>query len=264
MQTIIWAFCSMIVLLLVLLFLPLGFTLKGKLFIVLSSLIISLGGLAASNTFSLPLTAILLILLIFITAYILNQRASRILYDPNQSLEENYIDIYEKMNVLEEEYIETPKATKFQELSELKSIEPNNKFTEPTNEEALDSTQTMEEGHLEVPKISPVDISLLLGEDPKQESDLHEVELDTDENNISDIENELFMEKDKKEPPKSEDGYLSELERLLIANLEESFIEDEKVEISKLNSDKKEPLEDDSKLDDLLGAKEVAIGLDKK
>ncbi|MFZ7945572.1 hypothetical protein [Neobacillus sp. 19] len=74
MQAIIWAISSMAALMLIISFLPLGYTLKGKFLVVFVSFILSLGGLAAASTFPMWQTALMLFGLIFFTSYFMNNR----------------------------------------------------------------------------------------------------------------------------------------------------------------------------------------------
>src|SRR4051794_4734269 len=95
MQTIIWAIGSMVVLLLIISFLPLGYTFKGKFFVVVASFILSLGGLAAVSTFPLWQTALLLLALIFFVAYFMNNRMGTLLFRENPVFAEVVDDEFE-------------------------------------------------------------------------------------------------------------------------------------------------------------------------
>ncbi|WP_026572293.1 hypothetical protein [Bacillus sp. UNC438CL73TsuS30] len=270
MQTIIWAFGSMIVLLLVLIFLPLGFTLKGKVSIVMASFVISLGGLVASNTFSLPLIAVLLIGLIFFTAYLLEHRAGRILYAEDQSHEEKYFDLIDNGNSSEVFNVEIAKVSKFQELNALESGEPTvlNKVDETISEEALTFTSTIEEtGNEEVSEMLGEDTSLLLKDEAEQMGSFHEEELEIDENYFLAVDNDLSLDEVKEDISNNDESYLSDIENLLIENLEDAFKEEkneghleenEKAKISMLELDELKPL------DYLYAAKEVASGIDEE
>lgn len=80
MQIIIWAFCSMLVLMLIISFLPLGFTFKGKLLISIIGFVLALGGLAAVTTFPMWQTAMMIAVLIFFSAYFMDRRVGFVLY----------------------------------------------------------------------------------------------------------------------------------------------------------------------------------------
>lgn len=73
MQTMVWAIGSMVVLMLIIFFVPSGYTLKGKILVVFTSFILSLCGFAATTIFPLWQTDIMLIALIFFFAYFLSK-----------------------------------------------------------------------------------------------------------------------------------------------------------------------------------------------
>jgi hypothetical protein len=87
MQNIILMSSSLVILTLLISFLPLGFTLKGRFLIVLSSLLISLGGLAAVSTFPYWETALMMVVLCFFAAYFMHNRIGTQLYLENQAFE---------------------------------------------------------------------------------------------------------------------------------------------------------------------------------
>lgn len=89
METMIWAFCSMAVLILILIFLPLGYTLKGKFIIGVFCFILSVGGLVAIPTFSFWQTTFMLCILIFFVAFILYNRLGSILYKVESTILEH-------------------------------------------------------------------------------------------------------------------------------------------------------------------------------
>ncbi|MEW9053301.1 MAG: hypothetical protein AB2392_19230 [Neobacillus sp.] len=80
MVSLLWAFGSMLAVLLIISFLPLGFTLKGKLTIAFVGFVLALGGLAAVSTFPVGATLVLLLVLSFFAAYIMDSRLSASLY----------------------------------------------------------------------------------------------------------------------------------------------------------------------------------------
>jgi hypothetical protein len=93
MQSVIWAFGSMLALMLIISFVPpLGFTLKGKYFVVFFGFVFALGGNAAVLSIPLWQTLLLLLLITFFAAYIMNNRMSSILYKEQDQLEEQYVD----------------------------------------------------------------------------------------------------------------------------------------------------------------------------
>jgi hypothetical protein len=72
-------------LLLILYFLPLGLSIKGKALIVLAGLVLALAGLGALTTFSLLLTGLMLVVLVFFTAYMMDSKIGALLYIENFS-----------------------------------------------------------------------------------------------------------------------------------------------------------------------------------
>jgi hypothetical protein len=80
MVSLFWAFGSMLAVMLIISFLPLGFTLKGKLIVVFVGFVLALGGLAAVSTFPVSAALLLLLVLSFFAAYIMDSRMSASLY----------------------------------------------------------------------------------------------------------------------------------------------------------------------------------------
>jgi hypothetical protein len=87
MQTVFYAFGSMIVLMLIISFLRLGLTLKGKFIIVFTSFVLALGGAATIASFPLWQTSLMLIVLIFFAAYFMDSRLGPVFYKENLSFE---------------------------------------------------------------------------------------------------------------------------------------------------------------------------------
>jgi hypothetical protein len=85
MQTIIWALGSMLVLMLIITFLPLGYTIKGKLLITLVGFVLALGGLAIATIFPIWQTVLMLVALIFFVAYLMDSRIRSFLYKESLS-----------------------------------------------------------------------------------------------------------------------------------------------------------------------------------
>ncbi|MDR7237410.1 hypothetical protein [Neobacillus drentensis] len=90
MQMMIWAISSMIVLMLIITFLPLGYTIKGKLILVLTSFILSLGGLATVSIFPLWQTSLMLLTLVFFSAYFMNNRMGTVILLENPVFGEKF------------------------------------------------------------------------------------------------------------------------------------------------------------------------------
>lgn len=92
MQTIFWAFGSMIIIILFITFTPLGFTLKGKFIIILASFVLGIGGLAAISSFPLWETLLMIAALIFLTAYFMNKHIGTAMFKDISSSEELLTD----------------------------------------------------------------------------------------------------------------------------------------------------------------------------
>ncbi|MFJ7727115.1 hypothetical protein ACIQXV_13215 [Neobacillus sp. NPDC097160] len=163
MQTIVWAISSMAGLMLIISFLPLGYTLKGKFFIVFVSFILSLGGLAAASTFPMWQTAIILFGLIFFTSYFMNNRMGNLIIKENPIYEEvleekfdhpstsmNVMEIDEEIVVSDSFYQETRSKEKEQEQGDLQEdiqdlspiaidvkVQEQNRDTEATFDDSL-------------------------------------------------------------------------------------------------------------------------------
>jgi hypothetical protein len=112
MQTIIWAFGSSLVLMLIISFLPLGFTLKGKLFVVLAGFVLALGGLAATTSFPIGAIVLMLLVLAFFVAYMIDSRMGSLVYAEQDKAGEV---VYEDT--------EQPLGTKQSENHELEDME---------------------------------------------------------------------------------------------------------------------------------------------
>jgi hypothetical protein len=88
MQTIIWAVGATLVILLILSISPFGFTIRGKFIMALTCFIISLGGLISVSSFSLWQIALMLVVLVFFSAYFLDKRLGTYIYKINSPIRE--------------------------------------------------------------------------------------------------------------------------------------------------------------------------------
>lgn len=82
MESLLFAGISLLILFPILYFLPLGFTIKGKVFIVVASFVTGLVGLAASVVFPLWQTALILMLFVSTATYLINKQGKKWLYLP--------------------------------------------------------------------------------------------------------------------------------------------------------------------------------------
>ena len=243
MQSMIWAIGSMGVLMLIISFLPLGYTLKGKLLVVLTSFLLSLCGLAAVSILPLWETALILFALVFFAAYFMNKRFGTILLIGNSEFKE--------LNDDNDEFLNNELSHKIEIREEENLVEIDEHLSLPVSL------------NLEKAIVSEVNPSLVMLELEGEKSRIHE----TPNEDIS-----LFLEREFEENLTSEmddknfkDDYLSDIESLIdfetakevifeVRN-DSSLKEIEKVS-EQIASDE-EPL-DDTLFDFLLASKEVA------
>ncbi len=92
MQTIIWAFSATLILSLFIAFLPIGLTIKGKVFVILSGLILALVGLEAAAFVPSWQAGLILLLLVILAAYLLDSRLAAVIYKAAAIFEEDMKD----------------------------------------------------------------------------------------------------------------------------------------------------------------------------
>ncbi|MEH7273211.1 hypothetical protein [Neobacillus vireti] len=240
MQTIIWAICAMLLLLLIISFLKLDFNLKGKIVVVLAAFVIALGGLAAVDLFPLWQTLLIMIVLTFFTAYIMDTRLGNLLYKSfspeEESMEEMDLPFSNKRAVKETEL----------ELLDLEEMDL------PLSAAIMAKQATVQSEALQVLEDGSEndDVSFLQDFDiEKQVSDHHD-ELEIVGGYLSEIET-MLLEDSMEKNESVEEGWLDEL-----ADLESSTVEGHEIE----ERDKNEIQFDDAELEVLLSYKEVAAG----
>jgi hypothetical protein len=97
MNEFLWAIGSMLIVMAIVYFLPLGLTKKGKVILVMISFLLALGGIAATASFSLLLSVLILVVLVFFVTYLLEQRLGKWLYINNDYTsigEEEHTDLF--------------------------------------------------------------------------------------------------------------------------------------------------------------------------
>ena len=92
MLTVIWVLGSMLLMLLIHFLLPLGYTTKGKIIVVVTSGLLALGGLTATSTIPVYQTLLLLLVLAFFAAYIIDSGMAKSLYVTKEQFREE-VDI---------------------------------------------------------------------------------------------------------------------------------------------------------------------------
>jgi hypothetical protein len=249
MLTIIWAFSSMLVLMLIISFLPIGFTLKAKLFISLVGFVLALGGLAATSSFPLWQTALMLAVLIFISAYFMDRRVGALLYKGIPAFGDVVLDEVE--TPLFHNPIAIEKEDNLVNLAEAEIVFPTFNIKNSITESSLVSSQPEFIPEMEKDKeIVDEDISYLI--DRISESEFVDLNIESEPvtDYLSEIESLLEVEKTAKN---SNNNWPENIAGLPTNKAEDSLPKD-------MNEDKIEPL-DDKTFDFLFAAKEVAGGL---
>lgn len=234
MQTIFWAFGSMLLLLLFISFLPLGFNFKGKFTVVLAAFAIASGGLAIVGLFPLWQTLVILFVLIAATSYILDSRLGKVIYEsslPDEEIWEESENPYPRQQIVKKNELDLLDIDEIELSSSPIHISPS---TSPIQSDLL---QALED---------EADISLLKDRDSN----------DQDNEDIQIV-----------------GGYLSEIESILleesdeVETVEESWLDEladlETVELDKTDKEVSKPSEipfDDDELELLVAFKEVATG----
>ncbi|MDQ0975660.1 hypothetical protein QFZ31_005538 [Neobacillus niacini] len=239
MLTVIWVLGSMLLMLLIHLLLPLGYTKKGKFIVVVTSGLLAMGGLAVVTSVPVWQTFLVLLALSFLAAYMMDSRLGKVMY------------------MTKEQFIED---IDFQDTKS--SSTPANQ-----NEKTLD-IELMDLSEMEITaSSSPVN--------KKDENILFDDSLDEDISFLQERELESISEK-VIEDDQLEVGYLSDIESLLensiqeVVDLQEEELEsldeegwlDELAELSVIKDEEKsankEPQLDDFELEELFIDKEAA------
>ncbi|WP_026563420.1 hypothetical protein [Bacillus sp. UNC41MFS5] len=248
MQSIIWAFSSVVILTLIISLLPLGYTLKGKLLLVLISFILSLGGLAAVSIIPLWETALMLLALSFFAAYFMNNRLGTVLLQKNPVLEEPMDVEFECHN---SDY----------EIENLKDIN----LVEIDDELPLtDSSHLKLEKDTVTEVISSQDLSEIV-DDPNHEQE----SIDMDISFLLERDNEVVGVETQIKDQDIENDYLSDIESLLEleSRTEQVDSHEDTLDLSPIRGETKlaaeleeeeQELSDDSLFDFLLAKKEAA------
>lgn len=143
-------------LMLIIAILPLGFTSKGKIYVVITSFLLAIGGLAAVPVFPLWETALMLMLVIILLAYFMGNRSGAMIFKGNTVEEE----------VPSAEYITPVRNTKIEkETTNIELTELNIKlpFVSDSNLQGQSAVlQVMEKTFNEESNILEEDISFLL------------------------------------------------------------------------------------------------------
>ena len=243
MLTVIWVFGSMLLILLIHFLLPLGYTKKGKIIVVILSGLLAMGGLAATSAFPLWQTFLVLLVLSFFAAYIVDSRLGKVMYlTKEQFIDEiDFEDSETSFNVSKQ--TEKPLDIELMDLSELEITASSSTSKRDENTASADSLEE--------------DISFLQERDLEGNSGVLTEDEVLEVGYLSDIEslleassNEKVDLQDDKLESLDEDNWLDELAELTVIK------EEEKSSII-------EPELDDFELDELFALKEVAATTDK-
>ncbi|MEH7493471.1 hypothetical protein [Neobacillus niacini] len=242
MLTVIWVLGTMILMLLIHLLIPLGYTKKGKFVIVVFSGLLALGGLAAATAFPLWQAILTLVALSFLAAYIMDSRLGKVMYmTKEQYVEENEIEDSATSFILTKQSEKTIDI-EFMDLTELEVTASSHVIQQEVDSISAESIDE--------------DISFL--QDRDIESDRNEILVDDefDVSYLSDIESlleESLEEKVKLQEEqidsRDEEGWLDELAELSIVKDEEK-------------GKTEEPQRDDFELEEIFTDKKVAAASD--
>jgi hypothetical protein len=254
MQSIIWAFGSLVVLLGIISFLPIGLTLKGKIVVGITGFILSIGGLAANSTFPLWTTFLLLLVITFFSAYIIDSRMRKILYTEKISPEK---EIFHDIDVS----LLSNKNVRREQLSDIDLIEINNaeedSLLELTVPELLISVEkkdapdlpSLDESKLDEIQFTNIDGTLdeLFIEETLELSPISDIDKDSVFEEILDAD---LSKSSQFNNADLEDGYLSEIESLLDEHQMEQ--QDDKVsELLSFQSEKENEIGEENWLNEL-------------
>jgi hypothetical protein len=238
MQTLILAAGALLIIFLITLALPLGFTMKGKVLISLVSFILALGGIAAVTVVELWQAGLMLLALVLISAYFIDKKLNAMMYQKTMSFDDEDEEELEVdppsingLPVREEEELLIPvkKSKQEDELPDLK-VTP---ASIPVDIEAEIGVLHVQEDQLVASNIpseeltidSLSDIESLLAKELIESTDtsLAEVAVTIEEEDISFLF-ERETEQTTNDGPEiltPETGYLSDIESLLELESEE-------------------------------------------
>lgn len=90
MDSVLWSFGSLLFVIAVICFVPIGLTKKGKSLVVVAGFLLALTGRTAAVTFSLWQTMLILVILVFLVAFLLDRLLGSLLYVNNELLEQEF------------------------------------------------------------------------------------------------------------------------------------------------------------------------------
>lgn len=245
MASVLWAIGATAILILFITFLPLGFTIKGKLILPFVSFVLSLGGLATLSIFTLWQTALMLFALVFFASYFMNNRIGTLIFHNGSVFE----DVYD-------EELKTPDTMyEIESLRDVNLIDNNEDLALPVSSD------------INLEKVAETELSPapIMNSIEETINDITEIN-DEDISFLQERNTEVVVY-DQSEVTNGENGYLSDIESLIeLESKQEDLLELSPiiVEVKKpaqLDVEEDEPL-DDSLFDFLLAQKEVAADRD--
>jgi hypothetical protein len=250
MQMLIWAFGSMLVIMIIFSFLPLGFTIKGRLIIGLTGFVLALGGLAAATAFPLWETSLMLVVLIFFTAYIMQSRMGAFLYKENPLFTEEFND--EDVVPVHGGYNEVVKNDMLLEIAETEILATsfvNLEVKSKINNNPISENTKVEQEENNLTEIVDEDISFLLDRNVATEVEENSEDIESKSNYLSDIESMLAENELEEKIKDSDDDWLDELSPINKA-----------ATLSDKENEQEEKLLDDSLSNIYTATREVAAG----
>ncbi|MEH7439883.1 hypothetical protein V7182_20785 [Neobacillus drentensis] len=203
MTSILWAFITMLVLMLILFIIPLRLTVKGKLLIALKSFLFAISGLFLVALFPLWETALILLTLIFLAAYFMVTRMRKLILNNHPVLvAELNNESINKVNLHERT---------INENTSLESKELNKGFSKPTInfEEELKIQNIPYKDNL-----IDADISFLLERNFENEADVQLETPEKEKSSLSELES-LLVEKTIEKGDHSNLYWLDDMDDLL-------------------------------------------------
>jgi DNA-directed RNA polymerase beta' subunit len=237
MIPIIWAFGSILVLMLIIAFLPLGFTVKGKSLIVLASFVLALGGQVAVLFVPLWETSLMLAALIFFTTYFMDKRIGTLMFKEIPLYVEELPTEYK--NPVLSSKIDKAKNNNSIELAELEIVETS--AINMANKSQIIIQPVMQEIKDNENKMQDEDISFLLERNSGNEVEEKKEELKPEIGDFSDIESFL----DEKIDGRNDHSETKEIAQLVDSTFDFLF---EPKEVSVGHDDFQEEIETKKKL----------------
>jgi hypothetical protein len=248
---------ALILLLPILYFIPIGISVKGKLFIAGIAFGLTLLGLVASTQYSIWMIGIMLMVLLGLSSYVIEQRFSGLIVltaGTEMDLEEEPVKIVHKHKGLKD-HLHNKKDESQVEEEKLELIEDTVDSAQVEVEMAPIEMEDLYEIEVDVAEEDSENDTAIEQDEPLQASEIKEIipTVETESMKIDDDESEWFIENaneyedigkmnETEEENESSDIVLSEIERLI--NEPDETIEYEKEEMKEAFDDDSEAVED--------------------